>query len=114
MLCGVRSHGQAAPRSIVGGAALVLMMGLTVADVVLRNLFAIVVPGGLEMTGLLMILVALSTLAMVEIARSHIQVDLLLRRCPTRSGFRQSRAGLQITFATMVVSACRCPSRRSI
>ncbi|MEC9342545.1 MAG: hypothetical protein VYD64_01740, partial [Pseudomonadota bacterium] len=31
-----------------GGLALFGMMGLTVADVVLRNLFAIVVPGGIE------------------------------------------------------------------
>ena len=43
----------------VGAVALVLIMGITVADVVMRNLFAIVVPGGMEMTGLLMTLVAL-------------------------------------------------------
>ena len=77
-----------------GGVALVVMMGLTVADVVLRNLFAIVVPGGMEMTGLLMIIVALSTLSAVELERGHIQVDLVLEACPTSSAFRRLPAGL--------------------
>lgn len=47
---------------VLGGGALVLMMGVTVADVMLRNLFSVVVPGSMEINGLLMILVALSTL----------------------------------------------------
>jgi tripartite ATP-independent transporter DctM subunit len=88
----------------LGGAALVLIMGLTVADVVLRNLFTIVVPGGMEMTGLLMILVALSTLAIVEIARSHIQVDLVLQWLPESIRIPTIAGGLQITCAMMIIT----------
>ena len=89
----------------VGGAALVVMMGLTVADVVLRNLFAIVVPGGMEMTGLLMIIVALSTLSAVELERSHIQVDLVLQALPDFVRLPTIAGGLQITLVTMIVAA---------
>ncbi len=91
----------------VGGAALVAMMGLTVADVVLRNLFAIVVPGGLELTGLMMILVALSTLSLVELDQSHIQVDMLLKALPDFVRLPTIAGGLLLTLATMVVVAVR-------
>ncbi len=90
---------------LVGGIALVVMMGLTVADVVLRNLFAIVVPGGMEMTGLLMIIVALSTLSVVELERGHIQVDLVLQALPEFVRLPMIAGGLQITLVTMIVAA---------
>lgn len=89
----------------IGGVALVAMMALTVADVVLRNLFAIVVPGGMEMTGLLTILVALSSLAIVEIEGNHIRVDLLLRAMPDFVRLAMIAGGLQLAFATMAVTA---------
>ncbi|MCC0039923.1 MAG: hypothetical protein H6893_13290, partial [Brucellaceae bacterium] len=57
----------------VAAAALVAMMLLTVSDVALRNLFSMVVPGGMELTGLLMIIVALATLAAVEAEGGHIR-----------------------------------------
>lgn len=88
----------------IGAAALILMMGLTVADVVLRNLFSIVVPGGMEMTGLMMILAALSTLAAVELEGSHIRVDLLLRLMPDWVRAPSVAGGLLLTFATIVVT----------
>jgi len=91
----------------VGGAALVFMMGLTVADVVLRNLFSIVVPGGLELTGLMMILVALSTLSLAEIEQSHIQVDMVLKALPDFVRLPTIAGGLLLTLATMVVAALR-------
>lgn len=89
----------------VGGAALALMMALTVADVVLRNLFAMVVPGGMELNGLLMILVALSTLSAVELARAHIRVDLVLQAVPEFLRLPLVAGGLLLTFATIVVTA---------
>lgn len=89
----------------VGGAALVIMMGLTVADVVLRNLFSIVVPGGMEMTGLLTILVAMSTLGVVEAERGHIRVDLVLRAVPEFVRLPMVAGGLLLAFATIVVTA---------
>ncbi|TNE36301.1 MAG: TRAP transporter large permease subunit [Alphaproteobacteria bacterium] len=66
----------------VGAAALVSMVAITVADVAMRNLFSQVIPGSLELTGLLTILVTLSAVGVVEIERNHIQVDLLLRVMP--------------------------------
>ena len=88
----------------VGGAALVLMMGLTTADVVLRNLFSRVVPGGMELNGLLMILVALSTLSAVELARGHIRVDLVLQALPPFLRLPVVAGGLLLTLATIVVT----------
>ena len=88
----------------VGAVALLAMMGLTVADVVLRNLFSVVVPGGMEMTGLLMILVALSTLASVELEGGHIRVDLVLQALPEFARAPTIAGGLLLTCATMVVT----------
>ena len=92
---------------LVGGAALVLMMGLTVADVVLRNLFSIVVPGGPELTGLMMILVSLSTLSLAELAQSHIQVDMVLKAMPDFLRLPTIVGGLLLTLTTMIVVALR-------
>lgn len=90
---------------LIGGVALVLMMGLTVSDVVMRNLFATVVPGSLELSGLLMILVALSTLAVVELARGHIQVDLVLGKLPPYARLPTIAGGLLFALATMIATA---------
>lgn len=89
----------------LGGAALVAIMLLTVADVVLRNLFAMVVPGGMELAGLLMVFVALSTLSLVEMDKGHIRVDVLLNAVP---GFVRAplvAGGLLLTLATVGVTA---------
>jgi tripartite ATP-independent transporter DctM subunit len=90
---------------LVGGVALVLMMLLTVSDVVMRNLFSIVVPGSLELNGLLMVLVALSTLALVELARGHIHVDLVLGRLPDYARRPTIAGGLLLALATIVITA---------
>ena len=90
---------------LVGGVALVVMMGLTVSDVVMRNLFATVVPGSLELNGLLMILVALSTLAVVELARGHIQVDLVLGKLPAYARLSTIAGGLLLALVTMIITA---------
>jgi len=91
----------------VGAASLVLMMALTVADVMLRNLAAVVVPGGMEMTGLLMILVALSTLAAAELEGSHIRVDLILQALPGFARKPTIAGGLVLTLATIVVAGAQ-------
>ena len=67
---------------VVGGIALASAAALIMVDVIMRNLFSIVVPGGLEMTGLLTILITLSALGAVEIERNHVRVDVLLRLLP--------------------------------
>ena len=88
----------------LGAAALVAMMLLTVSDVTLRNLFATVVPGGMEITGLLMIIVALSTLAAVEREGGHIRVDLLLRLMPDWLRAPTVAGGLLLTLATLTIT----------
>lgn len=90
---------------LVGGVALVVLMGLTVADVVLRNLFSVVVPGGLELTGLLTILVVLSAVSVVEIERNHVQVDLVLKAMPGFARRPTVAGGLILAFAVMLVTA---------
>lgn len=88
-----------------GAGALILMAGVTVADVVLRNLFSVVVPGGMEMNGLLMVLVALSTLGLVELARGHIRVDMLLRLMPDHARLPTIAGGLLLTLGTIAITA---------
>jgi tripartite ATP-independent transporter DctM subunit len=92
---------------LVGAAALVVMMGITVADVVLRNLFSVVVPGGMEMTGLLTILVVLSTLGLVEIEKNHIRVDLVLRMLPEFVRIPTNAGGLLLALVMMVITAAQ-------
>ncbi len=89
----------------IGGGALILMMGVTVADVVLRNLFSIVVPGSMEMNGLLMTLVALSTLGAVELARGHIRVDMLLQLMPAHARLPTIGGGLLLTLGAVTITA---------
>ena len=67
---------------LLGGIALVAAALLTMSDVSLRNLFSIVVPGGLELTGLLTILITLAALGVAELERTHVRVDVLLRVLP--------------------------------
>lgn len=89
----------------VGAAAIIAMMGLTVADVVLRNLFSIVVPGGMELTGLLTILVVLAALSIVEINRAHVQVDLVLNVLPDFARPPMVAGGLLLAVVTMAIAA---------
>lgn len=89
----------------IGGIALVVVMGLTVADVVLRNLFSIVVPGGMELTGLLTILVVLSMLGVVEIERNHVQVDLVLRAMPKYARTPTVSGGFLLAFVAILITA---------
>lgn len=88
-----------------GGVALVVLMGLTVADVALRNLFSIVVPGGLELSGLLTILVVLSTVSVVEIERNHVRVDLVVNAMPGFARAPTVAGGLMLALATVLVTA---------
>lgn len=88
-----------------GGIALVALMGLTVADVVLRNLFSLVVPGGLELSGLLTIPVVLAALSVVEIERNHVRVDLLVNALPDFARAPTAAGGLLLACATLLVTA---------
>jgi tripartite ATP-independent transporter DctM subunit len=89
----------------VGAAAIVFMMGITVLDVALRNVFSLVVPGSLEITGLMTILVTLSAVGIVEIERNHIQVDLVLGTMPDTLRRPTVAGGLMLTLMIVAVTA---------
>jgi tripartite ATP-independent transporter DctM subunit len=89
----------------LGAAAIVLMMGITAADVLLRNLFSMVVPGSLEITGLMTILVTLCAIGVVEIERNHIQVDLVLNALPAWLRRPTVSGGLMLTLMIIIVTA---------
>lgn len=89
----------------IGAAALITIMGLTVADVLLRNLVSIVVPGGMELTGLFTILVVISALCIVELQRGHVQVDLLLNALPAFVRPPMVAGGLLLALGTMLITA---------
>lgn len=88
----------------IGGVALVSTAALTLADVILRNLFSVVVPGSLELTGFLTILITLSAVGVVEIERKHIQVDLLIGQMPDFLSKPTLAGGLLLTFILMCVT----------
>lgn len=91
----------------IGGVALVATMALTATDVVLRNLFATVVPGSLELTGLLTMLVVLAAVGAVELEKNHVQVDLLLRRMPPVLQRPSIAGGLLLALAVITITVVR-------
>lgn len=90
---------------VVGGLALTAAAALTMADVTLRNLFAIVVPGGLELTGLLTILITLAALGVVELERTHVRVDVLTRVLPAWFRIPLETGGHFLACGAMAVAA---------
>ena len=89
----------------IGATAMIFMAAITATDVVMRNLFSIVVPGGLEITGLMTILATLCAVAVVEIERSHIQVDLILRIMPEWVRHPTLAGGLMLSLMIISVTA---------
>ncbi len=92
---------------VIGGVALVAMAAIIAADVTLRNLATTVVPGGIEITGVLTILVVLATLGLVETERGHIQVDLILGAVPERVRSALVAGGLMVTLAVIAITGER-------
>jgi TRAP-type C4-dicarboxylate transport system permease small subunit len=70
--------------SIIGAAALALILALTVTDVLLRWLIDMPVRGSFEMIEYLMVLVAFLFLADTEAKRGHVGIELVIRRLPRR------------------------------
>ena len=64
------------------GLALFLMMGLTFVDVIARKLLASSVPGGVEVTELLMLAVIFLALPLTALHGEHVIFDLLDRFLP--------------------------------
>ena len=75
--------------AIVAGAALLLMMVQTAADVFMANVFGRPIEGNLEIISTYyMVLVVFLPLALVELRHEHINVDLFVRLLP--EGMRRS------------------------
>jgi TRAP-type C4-dicarboxylate transport system permease small subunit len=70
--------------SYIGNIALVAMMFLTTADVVGRYFFNAPVLGAYEMTEYLMLIMVFSFLAFAQAEKSHICVDIVFNRLPSK------------------------------
>jgi len=68
----------------VAGAALVAMLGLTVADIIGVKLFKCPVPGAIELVGFLGAIVIGFAIAYTQVQHGHIQVEFFVMRLPRR------------------------------
>lgn len=74
---------------VVAGLALFAIMLLTLSDVAGRKLFSASVPGSLELTELLMVVVIFAALPLVSLAGEHVVFDSLDRWLP--AGLRRAQ-----------------------
>jgi TRAP-type C4-dicarboxylate transport system permease small subunit len=80
----------------IGGVALTAMMGLTVADVILRA-FGHPILGTYEMVSLLLAMVAGYTIPRLSLDRVHVNMDFLIVKLP-----KKGRAALE-TFTRLLL-----------
>ncbi len=73
----------------IGGAGLVAMLGLTVADIIGTKLFRWPVPGAIEVAAFLGVVVTAFAIAYTQVLRGHIQVEFVVLRLP-----RHARASI--------------------
>ena len=93
------------PATVVGGAMLVALMLLTVADVVLRFALGRPIRGTFELTELAMVAVALLGLGYAQHLGEHITIGLLYERLP--AGWRRALdvlAGLTSLLLTVAIT----------
>ena len=88
-----------------GGVALALAAALIMVDVVLRNTLSVVVPGSLELTGLLTIVITLAALGTVESEGNHIKVDVLLQMVPEWMRAPTVAGGQVLAFGIVLLTA---------
>jgi len=69
----------------VAGAGLVVMLGLVVADIIGIKLFNNPIPGGIEITAFLGVVVTAFAIAYTQVLRGHIQVEFVVMRLPKRA-----------------------------
>lgn len=68
----------------VAAVALVVMLGLIVADIVGAKGFKWPVPGGIEIAGLLGVVVVAFSIAQTQAVHGHIEVEFLVTRLPKK------------------------------
>ena len=94
-----RAHG------LFAGLALFLMMGLTFVDVIARKLFSASVPGGVEVTELLMLAVIFAAMPLASLRGEHIVFDLLDAVLPARLRTLQHRIAHLVCVAVLAGAA---------
>ncbi len=68
----------------IAGAGLIAMLALVVADIIGIKLLAHPIPGGIEVTALLGVVVIGFAIAYVQVLHGHIQVDFIIMKLPPR------------------------------
>jgi len=71
--------------SLVSSVALVVMLLLGSVDFIGAKLFNLPVPGAVEMTGLLGLVIASFAIAFTQVLQGHTSIDFLVNRLPKRS-----------------------------
>jgi TRAP-type C4-dicarboxylate transport system permease small subunit len=69
----------------IAGAGLVAMLALVVADIVGIKALAHPIPGGIEITAFLGVVVIGFAIAFVQVLHGHIQVDFIVLKLPERT-----------------------------
>ena len=90
---------------LFAGLALLTMMGLTFVDVIARKLFASSVPGGVEVTELLMLAVIFAAMPLASLRGEHIVFDLLDAVLPARLRALQHRVAHLVCAALLAGAA---------
>jgi len=68
----------------VAGAGLVVMLGLTAADILGVKFFNYPIPGAIEFVGFLGVVVVAFGIAYTQVLRGHIQVEFFITKLPKR------------------------------
>jgi TRAP-type C4-dicarboxylate transport system permease small subunit len=68
----------------VGGIVLIAMLTLVVADILGIKVFSHPIPGGIEITAFLAVLVIGCAIAWTQVLRGHIRVDFFTMKLPER------------------------------
>lgn len=90
---------------VVAALALFAMMALTAADVIARKAFSSSVPGGVEITELLMLAVIFVAMPLASLKGEHIIFDLLDPILPARIKTWQHRIANALCVAVLVGSS---------
>jgi len=81
---GIRVAGRA--MSVLAGCALVVLMLMTVADVLRRQIWERGIPYVIETTELVLVAVVFASLMSAEISKAHVRTSILTSRLPARAG----------------------------
>ena len=83
----------------IGGAGLVAMLLLIVADVIGIKVFSKPVPGGLEIVSFLAVIAIAFSVAHTQVMRGHVAVDFIVEKFPRR-------LRMVVEIITLVFSVC--------